>query len=134
MKAILAPVAVVASLVTACSGGSSAGSGSGSVPSPSSTAANSAHEITIDATDQFRFMPATATVSTGTVTIHLHDTGTYPHNISFPSLHKTSKSVGDGITAAKDTTFTVTFNKPGSYRFICTYHSDAGMVGVLNVQ
>lgn len=88
--------------------------------------------ITVLADDELRFVPATFRAHPGTVVITLVDVGSYPHNISFPSLHLTSPSVS-GDPGGTRTTLTVTFARPGRYGFICTYHSTAGMVGTVLV-
>jgi plastocyanin len=84
--------------------------------------------ITIDTTDALRFSPATIVAHVGTVSVTLHNVGSYPHNISVTALHKTSTSVS-GELGAQTTTTTFTFTKPGTYNFICTYHYTAGMRG-----
>jgi len=105
-------VAVVAVLGTAsCSSGSS-----------------SAQEVTIKATNAFRFEPARVTAHTGVVKVTLVDVGAYPHNLSVSELPHTSATVTGGL--GKDTTqFSLTFNHAGTYNFFCTYHSSAGMRG-----
>jgi len=98
-------------------------------PKPAATGQQS---VTIGATDDFRFSPAEVRVHPGTVRITLVDKGSYPHNISFPALGKTSPSVS-GSLGQTSTTLVMTFDKPGRYDFVCTYHSSAGMKGALVV-
>jgi plastocyanin len=88
--------------------------------------------VTIDTTDEFRFVPADPTVHAGPVELTLTDSGSYPHNISFGSLHRTSKTV-TGSLGQQRTTLTLDL-KPGTYDFVCTYHSSAGMKGRLVVK
>lgn len=88
--------------------------------------------VSFRATDSFRFTPATATVYTGKVRITLTDTGSYPHNISFPGMQVTSASVS-GAPGQTSTTVVLDFTSPGRYSFVCTYHSSAGMKGELVV-
>jgi plastocyanin len=91
-----------------------------------------AQQVTINATDNFRFQPDAQTVHVGTVQITLVDTGSYPHNIAFPSQHVTSQTVTGGLGKQK-TTLVMTFIRPGTYSFECTYHSSAGMKGKIVV-
>jgi plastocyanin len=88
--------------------------------------------VTIGTTDDVRFAPASATVHTGKVRITLTENGSYPHNISFPTLHTTSTSVS-GSPGQTSTTLLLTIATPGRYSFVCTYHSSAGMKGELVV-
>jgi|SRR5947209_5853435 len=104
--------------------------GCSSASSP--TASSSVQSVTIGGTDDFRFTPADITVHPGTVRITLVDKGSYPHNISFPTLGKTSASVS-GSPGETSTTLQLNLTKPGRYSFVCTYHSSAGMKGTLVV-
>ncbi|MBV9098202.1 MAG: cupredoxin domain-containing protein [Frankiaceae bacterium] len=90
--------------------------------------ADGVQEIVIDTTDAFRFAPATVDAHVGKLRIVLMDAGSYPHNIAFPALHATSATVS-GTPSEQKKMLTVTFDKPGTYEFVCTYHSSAGMKG-----
>lgn len=96
------------------------------------TATTGVQSVTIGGTDNFRFTPADITVHPGRVRITLVDKGSYPHNISFPSLGLTSASVS-GSPGQTSTTLLLTVTKPGRYSFVCTYHSSAGMKGAVVV-
>ena len=113
----LAAVLVAPLALTACSG---------------STDTPAVQQVTLDATDNFRFVPSRVTAHTGTLRITLVDKGAYPHNISFPALHATSATVS-GNPGQDKTTMTVTFAHPGTYAFECKFHSSAGMKGEINV-
>ena len=63
----------------------------------------------------------------------LRDAGAYPHNLSIPDLRVTSTTV-TGSLGKQSTTLRLTVSRPGTYRFICTYHSQAGMTGTLTVR
>ena len=106
--------------------------GCSSASSSPKAAAPGVQSVTIGATDDFRFTPAEIRVHPGTVRITLVDKGSYPHNISFTALGKTSASVS-GSFGQTSTTLVMTFDKPGRYDFVCTYHSSAGMKGALVV-
>lgn len=84
--------------------------------------------VTIGTTNMFRFDPSTVTLHVGTVRIRLHDIGSYPHNLSVGALHTTSGTVS-GDPGEQTKMFTLSFTQPGSYSFVCTYHSSAGMRG-----
>jgi plastocyanin len=85
-------------------------------------------QVTIGATNMFRFSPAVVTAHPGELRVKLVDTGSYPHNLSVDGLHITSMTV-TGEPGQSSTTFTLRFGKPGTYPFKCTFHSSAGMRG-----
>ena len=89
-------------------------------------------QVTINTTDQFRFTPMDIRAHVGTLRIVLTDAGSYPHNISFGSLHATSETVS-GSPGQQKTSFSVTFTHAGVYDFVCTFHSSAGMKGQVTV-
>jgi len=111
----------VLALVAACS-----------TASPPQATAGGVQSVTIGATDGFRFTPADVTVHPGQVQITLVDKGSYPHNIAFAGLGKTSASVS-GSPGQTSTRLRMTLTEPGRYAFVCTYHSSAGMKGALVV-
>lgn len=122
-------------LAAGCSSGSTghhAAPASGAASSASSASAQpgagGVQQITINATNDFRFDPATIHSRVGTLRVTLVDTGSYPHNLAVASLHSTSKTVS-GQPGATSTTYMLTFAHPGTYSFVCTYHSSAGMKG-----
>ena len=91
------------------------------------------HSPTVTADDDFRFSPAEVEVARGPVTIVLRDSGSYPHNLSIPRLDRTSDTV-TGSLGKRSTSLHLTIDRPGTYRFICTYHDKAGMAGTLVVR
>jgi plastocyanin len=97
-------------------------------------AAASTNTVTVTVNDAFRFVPSHITAHAGDVTVRLVASGSYPHNFSVPALHKTSDTVGTSIGAEHTTLFHLHNVKPGTYRFVCTFHSKAGMTGELVVQ
>ncbi|MBV9292018.1 MAG: cupredoxin domain-containing protein [Frankiales bacterium] len=133
------PVAIVAALpllVTAC-GSSSADYGmtDKSVSNTSISAmkgSDGVQRVTIDTTDSFRFMPSTIRAHVGKLRILVTDHSAYPHNISVPALHATSKTVS-GNPGQQTTTLVVSLPHPGSYDFVCTFHASAGMKGHIAV-
>lgn len=99
----------------------------GTAPAPDERGA-----ITITTTDDFRFVSDTVSARVGQVRIVLKNDGSYPHNISFPDLDVTSKTVS-GTPGSSVTELLLTVDKPGRYRFICTFHDQADMTGSLDV-
>jgi plastocyanin len=95
-------------------------------------AASGGQQVTITGNNMLRFSPATLHVHTGKVRITLVDSGAYPHNIVIPALHFTSASVTGDLGGTR-VVFTVTFAHPGRYRFFCSYHVSAGMIGTFIV-
>ena len=124
--------ATVPLLAAGCSSGSTghhAAPASGPAASASAqSGAGGVQQITINATNDFRFDPATIHAHVGMLRVTLVDTGSYPHNLAVASLHSTSKTVS-GEPGATSTTYTLTFANPGTFSFVCTYHSSAGMKG-----
>ena len=109
------------------------GGSSGTSSTPGSTAATStAGALTVMTTDDFRFVPDTISAKAGDIRIVLKNDGSYPHNLSLPELHVTSKTVS-GSPGSSSTELTLRVDKPRTYRFICTFHDQAGMTGVLTV-
>ncbi|MDQ1746084.1 MAG: hypothetical protein QOD07_347 [Frankiaceae bacterium] len=99
-----------------------------SASATATTGADGVQEVVVGTTDKFRFGPATVHAHTGRLRIVLIDDGNYPHNIAFSSLHATSATVS-GTPGQQRKVLTVTFASPGTYDFVCTYHSSAGMKG-----
>ena len=129
-------LALALPLATAC-GGSSGHSATGQMSSGGAAVnamkgSDGVQQISINTTDQFRFAPMTIRAHVGKLRITLTDHGAYPHNISFPSLHTTSSTVS-GNPGQQQTTITITFTHTGSYEFLCTFHSSAGMKGHVTV-
>ena len=124
-------VAAVPLLATAC-GGSAGNAPSGPAQVSATKGADGVQEVTIDTADNFRFVPAVVQAHVGELRIVLTDHGSYPHNISFPAMHATSKTVS-GSPGRQQTTFTMQLTHPGNYDFVCTFHSSAGMKGRITV-
>ena len=121
---------VPAALAVVALAGCSSGQPAGATQRPGTPTGPQA--VTMRVTDDFRFDPATVTVRPGPIRLTLVEGGSYPHNISFPSLHTTSASVS-GSPGQTTTTLLLTITRPGRYGFVCTYHSSAGMKGTLVV-
>jgi plastocyanin len=122
--------------ISACGGssahGPTANPASHSAALSATNGADGVQQVTINTTDNFRFAPPSIQAKVGKLRIVLTNKGSYPHNISFPTLHATSSTVS-GNPGQQQTTFTVTFTHAGTYDFVCTFHSSAGMKGRITV-
>lgn len=107
---------VLALIAVAGCGGShapKAGGGTGTTSGP-----DDAQTFTVHGNDDDQFVPQTITARVGTVTLTLRNGGV-PHNLTFQdrSLH------GIGVVSgAQSKSTTVTFDRPGTYAFVCTIH------------
>jgi plastocyanin len=111
--------------IAAC-GGSHApkpGGGSGTTIGPAD-----AQTFTMHGNDDDQFVPQTLTARVGRLTLTLRNGGV-PHNLTFrdPALHGIGVVSGDQSKSA-----TLTFDKPGTYAFVCTIHP--GMNGKVVVE
>ena len=88
-------------LLLAAAGCASTGS---SEPRWREQAAASSNTATVIGNDAFRFTPSRVTAKAGDMTLRLVASGSYPHNLSPPELHKTSATVGTAPSATRDTT------------------------------
>jgi plastocyanin len=100
-------------LLSSCSGGST---DTGSVRA---TGSADAQQVTLEMRDDLKFHPTTIEARAGTLTLHLDNTGQIPHDFAFQqrSLGKTGS-----IDGKSSQDLSVTFDKAGSYAFVCTIH------------
>jgi plastocyanin len=75
--------------------------------------------MTIDATDNLVFVPATATAQVGQV-IEFKNSGSVPHTVTF--LDTNDGCLTDN-TLNPGSTWDVMFNAPGTYNYLCTIHA-----------
>lgn len=88
-------------------------------------------QVTVDATDAYRFDPSTITVHPGRVRIVLHNTGTgAPHNWSLEGF---ADAFAPLAQAGGTTQTTFTAPAPGRYTYVCTIHKQQGQTGTLVV-
>jgi uncharacterized cupredoxin-like copper-binding protein len=110
--------------------------------------AQTATPITVTLTN-FAFTPSTVTLKSGTTyTLHLVNNGGSSHDFAAPEFFKASaiapadKSKVDSddgdvdLDSGQSVDVTVTPNKPGTYKLICTHfmHQTFGMTGQIVVQ
>jgi plastocyanin len=118
--------AVLTLVAVAGCGGShapKAGGGTGTAAGPPA-----AQTFTVHGNDNDQFAPQTITAKVGTLMLTLRNGGV-PHNLTFsdPALH------GIGVVSgAESKSTTLTFDRPGTYAFVCTIHP--GMDGKVVVE
>jgi plastocyanin len=79
------------------------------------------------------FMPKTITVEVGD-TVEWRNTGGIAHSVEFvgETLPQGTASSPSGVMAPA-TSYSFTFNAPGSYAYICRFHVINGMIGKIVV-
>jgi plastocyanin len=110
---------------------------------PTATAeSNQAGAPVVDMTDALRFEPSEITVSAGD-TVEWRNVGQIAHTVTTdPSevANPDGVSVPSGVKPwdsgllGADEAFSRTFNKPGTYRYVCIPHEGARMVGTVVVE
>ena len=98
----------------------------GSPQTFTSTATTSAGGTTVMVVNN-QFQPATLPVAAGTTVSFVWGTGSIGHSI-IPEPPATIPS--DPTVVSAPHTYTVTFNTPGTYRYYCSQHGDAGTGGI----
>ena len=92
-------------------------------------------QITVTGTDDFRFNPSTITVKAGQpLEVTFQNGGEILHDFTVQQgLAKPVVILEDG---GKSGTATVTYAKPGTYKFFCSQpgHDQLGMHGTITVQ
>ena len=78
--------------------------------------------VTIKGTLTYHFQPKTVTVKKGS-TVHWSWNSNAPHNVTFKKLGKHSKTGATG-------SYKLTFNKKGTFKYLCTIHGFTGKVVV----
>ncbi len=102
---------------------------------PAASAALPPAQITVTGTDAFRFNPSTITVKAGQpLEVTFQNGGEILHD--FTVLQGLAKPVVILAEGGKSGTTTVTFDKPGLYKFFCSQpgHDQLGMHGSITVQ
>jgi uncharacterized cupredoxin-like copper-binding protein len=102
--------------------------------SASSHAAHKAAVVPIKVSaGDFFFRFSTKSVKSGTTVVFtVKNVGQIPHDLSFPTLGKTTKVLDGGQSA----TLRIVFKKKGRYQYICTVprHAEQGMSGAFIVK
>ena len=97
-----------------------------STSAPATTSPATSGNPEIQAAPGTRFLPNTLTIKAGQ-SVHVVDTDPdVPHNFVVDG-------VGRSKTMEQGDTFTLKFDKAGTYRFVCTFHEARGMTGTITV-
>ena len=99
------------------------GGGSGGGPGLAAVTSGTA-VTTVKQTDDLRFDPTSVHVKVGGI-VGWTNTGTNPHNVTFDAGVASPTMYGGD-------SFLVKFTRPGTYRYVCTFHLP-GMVGTITV-
>ena len=102
---------------------------------PAAGAALPPEQITVTGTDDFRFNPSTITVKAGQpLEVTFQNGGEILHD--FTAQQGLSTPVVITEEGGKSGTATVTYAKPGTYKFLCSQpgHDQLGMHGTITVQ
>jgi len=102
---------------------------------PAAGAALPPEQITITGSDDFRFNPSTITVKAGQpLEVTFQNGGEILHDFSVQQ--GPAKPVVISEEGGKSGTTTVTYDKPGTYKFFCSQpgHDQLGMHGTITVQ
>ena len=102
---------------------------------PAAGAALPPARVTVLGTDDFRMNPSTVTVQAGQpLEVTFQNGGEILHD--FTAQQGLSKPVTVLEEGGKSGTATITYNKPGTYKFFCSQpgHDQLGMHGTITVQ
>ena len=106
-----------------------------STATPAAGAALPPEQVTVIGTDDFRMNPSTITVQAGQpLQVTFQNGGEILHD--FTAQQGLAKSVTILEDGGKSGTTTITYNKPGTYKFFCSQpgHDQLGMHGTITVQ
>jgi len=129
LRLLVAGIAVAAA-VSACGNDSTGGANSSTAESAqagSGESTNTAAAVTVDVKDM-KFSPADITVKAGETVTWKFDDGGVPHTVT--GLKDVGMSINSPIQ--KDGEYSHVFDKPGTYKYICTIHPE--MVGTVTVE
>ena len=120
-------LAATALAVAACGGGSS--SSRAADTTVQTEGLPDAQTATVVSNDQLRYDPGIVQAQVGTLELTHRNGGSVPHNLVFDD-----RSLGaiDTVTEGQAKSITLTFSEPGSYDFVCTFHS--GQTGKVVVE
>jgi len=120
---VAAPLVLL--IASACSSAAAPAAGAGLPP----------EQVTVVGTDDFRMNPSTITVQAGQpLDVTFQNGGEILHD--FTAQQGLSKPVTILEEGGQSGTATITYNKPGTYKFFCSQpgHDQLGMHGTITVQ
>lgn len=108
--------------LTACGGGDGPGEPNGGTVTAEGPA--DAQTATVVSVDGLRYDPGTVEAVVGTLELTHRNASDVPHNLTFEDEQL---GATDTVTGGRSAAVTLTFSEPGTYVFVCTFHS--GQVG-----
>jgi plastocyanin len=111
---------LLAVLALAACGGSGGGSQRAATTVVQADGPAGAQTATVVSNDRLRFDPGIVQASVGTLTLTHRNGGSVPHDLVFED---TSLGAIDTVTAGQEKVMTLTLPEPGTYEFVCTFHS-----------
>ena len=142
-RGLVAAIALAGALA-ACGGDdeNEAGQQRPAEPTPTAESNDASGEPVVDMTDGLKFEPAEITVSVGD-RVQWRNVGNIAHTVTTDpskvadrngvSVPSGAKPWDSGLLGA-DETFSRTFDKPGTYAYVCIPHEGARMVGTVTVE
>lgn len=120
------PIALLAAalVLSACGGGGADGPGEANGGTVQAEGPADAQAATVVSVDGLRYDPGTVEAVVGTLELTHRNASDVPHNLTFDD---DALGAIDTVTGGQSTTITLTFSEPGTYVFVCTFHS--GQVG-----
>jgi plastocyanin len=118
MKRLL-PLVALALLLPACGGGGGGGDRAAET-AVDATGPADAQVAEVVSNDQLTYDPGIVNAKVGTLELSHRNSGSIPHNLVFDD-----KKLGaiDTVTEGQTKKMTLTFSQPGTYDFVCTFHS-----------
>ena len=113
-----ASLLVSALAVAACGGGG--GADRSATTSVDATGPADRQTATVVSNDELRFDPGIVNARVGTLELTHRNGGKIPHNLVFDD-----EALGgtDTVAGGQEKSVTLTFSKPGTYDFVCTFHT-----------
>jgi plastocyanin len=106
-------------LLTACGGGGGGGDRAAET-AVDATGPTDAQVAEVVSNDQLTYDPGIVNAKVGKLELSHRNSGSIPHNLVFDD-----KSLGaiDTVTEGQTKKMTLSFSQPGTYDFVCTFHS-----------
>ena len=133
---------LAAGLLAGCGGSSSASPGAAQRSAPSSlgrvtTGADGVQQVTLQTEDDYVFTPDHFTVAPGKVRLTVNNVAKQlTHDFTF-SAHGGPEAISAKIpilAPGQQQSVEFTVQKPGAYRFECSFHVQLGQVGTMTVR
>ena len=111
---------VAAAALVACGGGGGGAPDRAATTTVQAEGPAERQTATVVSNDELRYDPGIVQAQVGTLVLTHRNSGRIPHNLVF-----TDEALGriDTVNAGQDKSITLTFSTPGTYDFVCTFHS-----------